>query len=117
VLIVSAIATALFYVPMAFVTQVWQLIALNVLVGLAVGGVLPAISAMLARFTDPAMSGSVYGLDNSVGAASRAVAPLFAGLIITLASTSSEPNYRGIFIVTALLFGVTALLAARRLPD
>jgi len=117
VLIASAIATALFYVPMAFVTQVWQLIALNVLVGLAVGGVLPAISAMLARFTDPAMSGSVYGLDNSVGAASRAVAPLFAGLIITLASTSAEPNYRGIFIVTALLFGVTALLAARRLPD
>lgn len=117
VLIASAVATALFYVPMAFVTQVWQLIALNVLVGFAVGGVLPAISAMLARFTEPEMAGSVYGLDNSVGAASRAVAPLVAGLIITLASSGAEANYRGIFIVTALLFGATALLAARRLPE
>lgn len=116
VLVVSAVATAIFYVPMAFVTEVWQLIALNVLVGFAVGGVLPAISAMLARFTDPDLAGSVYGLDNSVGAASRALAPLLAGLIITLASTGGEANYRGIFIVTAILFSLTAILAARRLP-
>lgn len=116
VLVASAIATALFYVPMVFVTGVWQLIALNVLVGFAVGGVLPSISAMLARFTDPDLAGSVYGLDNSVGAASRALAPLLAGLIITLASTGGEANYRGIFIVTAILFSLTAILAARRLP-
>jgi len=116
VLVASAIATAIFYVPMAFVTQVWQLIALNVLVGFAVGGVLPAVSAMLARFTDPAQAGSVYGLDNSVGAASRALAPLLAGVIITLSSAPGAANYRGIFVVTALLFGVTAALASWRLP-
>ncbi len=117
VLVASAVATALFYVPMVFVTGVWQLIALNVLVGFAVGGVLPSISAMLARFTDPAMSGSVYGLDNSVGAASRAAAPLLAGLVITLTSAPGVENYRGIFVVTALLFGFTAALAAWRLPS
>ncbi len=116
VLVVSAVATALFYVPMAFVTEVWQLVALNVAVGFAVGGVLPAISAMLARFTDPAMAGSVYGLDNSVGAASRALAPLLAGAIITLSSVPDEPNYRGIFLVTAVLFAVTAAVGAWRLP-
>src|SRR5690606_33353909 len=57
VLVISAVATALFYFPMAFVTNIWQLIALNVGVGFAVGGVLPAISAMLARFTDPKLAG------------------------------------------------------------
>jgi DHA1 family multidrug resistance protein-like MFS transporter len=116
VLVVSAIVTAAFYFPMAFVTQIWQLIALNIVVGFAVGGVLPAISAMLARFTDPQMAGSVYGLDNSVGAAARAVAPVVAGMIITATSLPGTENYRGIFIVTALLFGVTAALAALRLP-
>jgi DHA1 family multidrug resistance protein-like MFS transporter len=117
VLVVSAIATGAFYFPMAFVTQIWQLIALNIVVGFAVGGVLPAISAMLARFTDPRMAGSVYGLDNSVGAGARAVAPVVAGMIITATSLPGTENYRAIFIVTAVLFGVTAALAALRLPD
>lgn len=116
VLIVSALTTALFYAPMSLVTEVWQLVLLNVAVGFAVGGVLPAVSAMLARFTDPAMAGSVYGLDNSVGAASRAVAPLLAGAVITLTSAPDAPDYRGIFVVTAVLFAVTAALAAWRLP-
>src|SRR5690606_10650658 len=117
VLVASSIATAVFYVPMFFVTGVWQLIALNVLVGFAVGGVLPSLSALLARFTDPAMSGSVYGLDNSVGAASRAAAPLLAGLVITLTSAPGVETDRGIFVRTALLFGFTAALAAWRLPS
>ncbi len=116
VLIASAVATAVFYAPMALVQNVWQLIALNVMVGFAVGGVLPAVSAMLAKFTDPSMSGSVYGLDNSVGAASRAFAPVIAGAIIALTTTGPEPNYRDIFLVTAVLFAVTASLAAWRLP-
>ncbi len=117
VLVASALATALFYAPMALVTGVWQLVVLNVVVGFAVGGVLPAVSAMLARFTDPAMSGSVYGLDNSVGAASRAIAPLLAGAVITIGSSPGAPDYRAIFVVTAGLFAVTAALGAWRLPS
>lgn len=116
VLVASAVATALFYAPMALVTGVWQLVVLNVVVGFAVGGVLPAVSAMLARFTDPAMAGSVYGLDNSVGAASRAVAPLLAGAVITIGSAPDAPDYRAIFVVTAVLFAATAALASWRLP-
>ena len=117
VLVASAVVTAIFYFPMAFVTNIWQLIALNVVVGFAVGGVLPAISAMLARFTSPELAGSVYGIDTSIGAAARAIAPAAAGLIITLTSAPGTENFRAIFIVTAVLFGVTAALAAARLPN
>lgn len=116
VLVASAVATAMFYAPMSLVTGVWQLVVLNVVVGFAVGGVLPAISAMLARFTDPAVAGSVYGLDNSVGAASRAVAPLLAGAVITVGAAPDAPDYRALFVVTAALFAATAALAAWRLP-
>ncbi|HEX7040144.1 MAG TPA: MFS transporter [Trueperaceae bacterium] len=116
VLVASALATAVFYAPMSLVTGVWQLVLLNVVVGFAVGGVLPAVSAMLARLTDPAMSGSVYGLDNSVGAASRAFAPLLAGAVISIGSAPGAPDYRAIFVVTAALFAATAGLGAWRLP-
>lgn len=37
-LIVSALATALFYVPMTFATAVWQVVLFNTLIGFAVGG-------------------------------------------------------------------------------
>ncbi|NLG08987.1 MAG: multidrug efflux MFS transporter [Deinococcales bacterium] len=116
VLVVSAVATALFYVPLTFVTEVWQLVVLNTLVGFAVGGVLPAISAMLARLTDPSEAGTVYGLDTSIGSASRAVAPLVAGAIVTLTSAPGETQYRYIFLAAGALFLLAAGLAAWRLP-
>jgi len=116
VLVYSALATAIFYLPMTFVTEVWQLIALNTLVGLAVGGVLPAISTMLARLTDPSEAGTVYGLDTSIGSASRAVAPLVAGAIVTLTSAPGATEYRYVFLASGALFFATTLLAAWRLP-
>lgn len=116
ILVYSALATALFYFPMTFVTEVWQLIVLNTLVGLAVGGVLPAISTMLARLTDPSEAGTVYGLDTSIGSASRAIAPLAAGVIVTLTSAPGSTEYRYVFLASGALFLVVAGLAAWRLP-
>lgn len=116
VLLYSALATAVFYLPMTFVTEVWQLIVLNTLVGLAVGGVLPAISTMLARITDPSEAGTVYGLDTSIGSASRALAPLLAGAVVAFTSTAGDTQYRYIFLVSGLLFFLTSALAAWRLP-
>lgn len=116
ILIISTFACALSYVPLAYVTNVGQLIVINVLIGLATGGVLPAISAMLAHLTPAAAAGSVYGLDNSVAAASRALAPVVAGAIVTYTSLPGETNYRTIFLVTAGLFALTGIVAAWRLP-
>jgi len=116
ILVASTFACAAFYVPMAYVTDVLQLIAVNVLIGLATGGVLPAISAMLAHLTPPAAAGSVYGIDNSVAAASRALAPMVAGAVVTLTSLPGETNYRTIFLVTAAFFLLTAVVAAVGLP-
>ncbi len=116
ILVASALGCAVFYVPMAYVTDVVQLIVVNVLIGFAIGGVLPAISAMLARLTPRNVAGAVYGLDNSVAAASRALAPIIAGAIVTVTSLPGSTNYRTIFLVTAGLFLITALVAAWRLP-
>lgn len=117
VLAVSALATAVFYLPMAAVGQVWQLLVLNALVGAAVGGVLPSISALLAQFTEPGEEGSVYGLDNAVVAAARAVAPVIGGGVVALLGLQGAAGYRPVFVVAAILFVVTGAVAAWRLPD
>lgn len=110
VLIVSALAAALFYLPQTLVTAAWQLLILQALTGAAIGGIMPALSALLAHYTVPGEEGAVYGLDSSVVSASRGIAPLVgAGVAIGL-------GLRGIFIVAAVIFLLTALGAIWGLP-
>lgn len=106
-----AIAAGLLLLPKALVTEPWQLIALYVLTGAASGGLVTSPSALLAQCTDPGEEGAVYGLDNSIVAGGRALAPLMgSGLAIWL-------GYRGVFVVAALLMLLTVLLALRGLPE
>ena len=118
VLIVSALAAALFYLPMSLVTAGWQLLILNALTGAAVGGVMPALSALLATYTEHGEEGAVYGLDNAVIAAARTVAPLAGAGVIVLFGVPGDPsNYRDIFVATGVMFLITVGLAVWKLPD
>ncbi len=81
IVIGSSIAAAALFLPQAFVTQAWQLLVLQAMTGLASGGIVASASALLARYTDPGEEGAVYGLDNSVVAAGRAIAPLLGASI------------------------------------
>ncbi|RME08965.1 MAG: MFS transporter, partial [Ardenticatenia bacterium] len=51
VLVFAAILAAAGYVPQALVTSPWQLILLNGITGAAVGGILPALGALLAQYS------------------------------------------------------------------
>ncbi|MCK5314602.1 MAG: MFS transporter [Anaerolineales bacterium] len=110
ILIVSALAAAALYLPQSLVTAGWQLLVLQALVGVALGGIVPAISALLARYTRAGEEGAVYGLDNSINAGSRAVAPLLG------AAVGYWFGLRATFVATAVLFLAAGLLAAWRLP-
>jgi DHA1 family multidrug resistance protein-like MFS transporter len=111
VLYVSALTAGLFYLPQAYVTAGWQLLILQALVGAAIGGVIPAISALLSNFTRPGQEGAVYGLDSSVAAGARAVAPLIgAGVALWFGMPAT-------FFVAGILFSLTAILAIFWLPE
>ncbi len=111
VIISMGILTTLLYIPQVFVTTVWQLVGLQALTGLALGGLLTAPSALLAQYTERGEEGSVYGLDNSIVAGARAIAPLVGGVAAGLF------GYRGTFALTAVLFGVVAITAWTLLPE
>lgn len=109
--ILSSLAAALLYLPQSFVTAGWQLLLLQAGVGLAMGGVVPSISALLANYTPAGDEGAVFGLDNSINSGARALAPL-AGTGIAAAL-----GLRATFAVTALLLLGAGALAAWRLPE
>ncbi|NIS81411.1 MAG: MFS transporter [Anaerolineales bacterium] len=110
VLIAGAFAAALFYLPQTFVKTTSLLLVLQAFVGVAMGGILPSVSALLAKLTDPGEEGTIYGLDNSIRAGARSVAPLLGAAIATLF------GLRATFSATAVLYLLTALFAGLFLP-
>jgi DHA1 family multidrug resistance protein-like MFS transporter len=110
ILVWSALAAALGYLPMALVTHPWQLLFLNAVVGVAIGGVMPSISALLTGYSSGGRMGSAFGLDNSVMAASRAVAPLVG------VGVANVFGYRSAFLAGSAFYLLTLVVAAVRLP-
>jgi len=76
----------------------------------ALGGVIPIISAILANFIKAWDEGLAFGLDNSVTAAGRGTAPLLGAVIAT------SWGYPLTFMVTGMVFVVSTALAVWRLP-
>ena len=118
ILWLAALGAAAVYLPMAWVEQPWQLLTLNALAGIAIGGVVPSLSALLARYSDIGEMGAAFGIDNAVVGASRAVAPLLGvGVVLLIGGVlGQEAGFRAVFVVTAGLFLVTLLVVTLWLP-
>jgi DHA1 family multidrug resistance protein-like MFS transporter len=111
ILVFSMFAAGLLYLPQSLASEAWQLLLLMALVGIAMGGVIPSVSALLTRYSHEGSEGAVFGLDNSVRAGARAIAPLI-GAAVALAF-----DLRATFLATGLTFMLGALLAGLRLPE
>lgn len=103
VLIFSAGLAALLYIPQGLVTNVWQLVVLQGLTGVATGGLVPSVAALMNAWSPPGNQGATYGLDNSVRAAARALAPMIT------ASLALWVGYRGVFETAAVVYVLMAL--------
>lgn len=106
----GALCSALFFIPQAFVTAGWQLLLLQALAGAAYGGVTPSLAALLAQYTRRGAEGSVFGLNNSIRAASRSVAPLLGAGIATWF------GLRATFLATGVTFVIVMLMVLFFLP-
>jgi DHA1 family multidrug resistance protein-like MFS transporter len=109
VVILASVATALFFIPQGLVKNVWQFVALSLLTGLCSGALTPSLSALLVQSADRGTEGSVYGFDNSIVSAGRAVAPIAGSLLAVWFS------YKFTFIATGLVF-VAIAVTAHSLP-
>lgn len=110
IILICTFLAGLFYLPQSLVNSGWQLLGLQALVGLALGGVTPVLSSLLATYTDPGEAGAAYGLDNSVNAGSRTLAPTIG------AAVAVAYGLRATFVATGLLFLVSVFIAMWLLP-
>ena len=110
ILIGAAAMAVVFYVPQAFVSDIYQLLLLQALAGFAAGGVLAAPAAMLANFTELGDEGSVYGLDASVSSFANGMAPLTASIFAAIL------GLRAVFALVAIYYLAILLIGTRFLP-
>lgn len=111
ILMAGMALAGLFTLPQALVQNGWQLLGLSILVGVAMGGVIPSVSALLAKFSRQGAEGVVYGLDNSVRAGARSIAPLLGAGVALLG------GLRATFLVAGAILLLGCGLAAWRLPE
>ncbi|EJJ28465.1 MFS transporter [Rhizobium sp. CF142] len=80
--IAGALAVAgLLLIPQAFVTVSWQLIGLRFLMGLALGGLLPCITAVIRHSVPDSAAGSILGLSISSQYVGQVVGPVLGGFV------------------------------------
>jgi MFS family permease len=113
VVVVCLGLSAVLLIPQAFVTAGWQLVVLRFLMGLALGGLLPCIAAVIRHNVPEAVSGSILGYSVSAQYAGQVIGPLMGGFI------GGHIGMRAVFLGTSVLLAAGALgngIAQRRRP-
>lgn len=102
ILIVCTSLAALFSLPHFFATSLSQLFVLRIFFGLAVGGMMPAMNALVATTAPRGNLGQAYGFTTTASALGWAIGPAVGGI------AASYIGYRWPFVImTALLALVT----------
>ena len=102
-------AAGVLLIPQAFVTEGWQLILLRFLMGLALGGLVPCIAAIIRHAVPQEMTSGALGYSISSQYAGQVLGPLGGGFI------GGHIGMRAVFWITAVLMGAGALANWRNL--
>ena len=110
VVVISLAAAGVLLVPQGFATAPWQLVMLRFLMGLALAGLLPAITALIRRNAPDAAMGRILGFSQSAQYLGQIAGPL-AGAFV-----AAHFGMRAVFFATAvaLLVGAGVNEAIRR---
>ncbi len=113
VLSILLILAFLFIIPQGLVTELWQLIALRLLFGIAVGGLIPVTTALIRRESPIEIQGEMLGYNTSFRFFGNIIGPMFGGMVSGYIGISS------VFFITGALFLISffVLLATRKTPD
>lgn len=111
VLGIGLIFAMLVFLPMAIVTNVWQLAILRFLVGISDACLLPAVQALITKYSPHDAAGRIFSYNQSFQAAGNVVGPMIGS------SVSSIFGYRGVFISTSALVLVNYLLVHRNTKE
>lgn len=103
VLIILLFLAAIFYLPGAFVTNLWQLVALRFLLGMSIGGIIPVRIAYIRQEAPISMQGEVLGYNTSIRFLGNVIGPMMGGAL------AGYFGFSAVFIVTSTLLLMCAL--------
>ncbi|RFB78722.1 MFS transporter [Methylovirgula sp. 4M-Z18] len=107
VVVLSLLAAVVLLIPQAFVTEAWQLVLLRFLMGMALGGLMPCITAVIRHRAPEQMAGTLLGYSISIQYAGQVIGPLLGGFV------GGHLGMRAVFLATSLLLALAALYAWR----
>lgn len=111
ILSIGLIFAMLVFLPMSLVTNVWQLAFLRFLVGISDACLLPAVQALITKYSPHDAAGRIFSYNQSFQAAGNVVGPMIGS------SVSSIFGYRGVFISTSALVLTNYLLVHRNTKE
>jgi DHA1 family multidrug resistance protein-like MFS transporter len=111
ILPICLVGAAVSFAPQAFVQDVWQLLALRMLLGLFLGGLMPSANALVVALVPSHSRGAAFGLTTTALAMANFAGPLATAGIVGFW------GLRAVFIVTTLVFAVASIWVAARLRN
>jgi MFS family permease len=90
-------------VPQALVQNIWQLIGLRFLMGLALAGLLPAIATQIRHSVPDRVTGTILGFSTSAQYAGQVAGPVVGGFV------GGQVGMRAVFVATAVLMAASAI--------
>ncbi|RKL67818.1 MFS transporter [Salipaludibacillus neizhouensis] len=104
VLLFALLFAAIISFPQAFVQSYWHLLIFRFLLGICIGGLLPAINSLLRHFSPEGMESRTYGFSNSFMYLGTMVGPIAGGWIASVA------GIRSLFIISSVLLFLNVLI-------
>jgi MFS transporter, DHA1 family, multidrug resistance protein len=81
VLIICLVLAVLFFIPQAFVTNIWQLVFLRFLYGIQVGGLIPCMTAYIRQLAPLSIQGEILGYNQSFRFLGNVIGPVLGGVL------------------------------------
>ncbi|MDR1148553.1 MAG: MFS transporter [Spirochaetaceae bacterium] len=91
-----------------FAMNLWSLVGLHLIPAFFLGGIAPALQALLAANTSYDHQGSVFGLNSSAGSTGAAFGPL-------IGSAAAMLSYRAVFPATAIILSLPLIRLLHRM--
>lgn len=111
ILAVGLLLAIFVYIPMAFVTNVWQLGILRFFIGVSDACLLPAVNALITKYSPHHAAGRIFSYNQSFQATGNVFGPMIGS------SVSSFFGYRAVFISTSLLVLANFLLVRKNTAE
>ncbi|EOH90373.1 major facilitator superfamily transporter [Enterococcus asini ATCC 700915] len=111
ILAVGLLLAIFVYIPMAFVTHVWQLGILRFFIGVSDACLLPAVNALITKYSPHHAAGRIFSYNQSFQATGNVFGPMIGS------SVSSFFGYRAVFLSTSLLVLANFLLVRKNTAE